>query len=426
MPRTNDSICSTLLLLAVTAPATSALADQYHYNNMLIGDRATGMGGAYTAISDDTSGLFYNPAGIVYSPGANISGSLNAIHSTSTSYKKVLGDQDWERESFVFIPNFFGVVQSFAGGMVGFSYAVTDAVLEDQDQRFDDFTLEDGTDVDSFYINFNNQDTTYNIGPSYAYKLRDNFSVGVTLYGFYRHQQIILNQQGYPAVSATPAADDPVAVWNNQYYELTEVGVDPVIGVMWSPLDKISLGLSVRKTTILSSERVRQDMAATEDDPTSGAPLDEKVFYAPVTDKSTRTRALPWQVSAGAAWFVSEQFVLAGDLNYFSAAENFNSVVNFALGTEYYFNSRWAMRGGFYSNLANTPKLSTTELSQPEHVDLYGISLSLTHFTRNSAFSAGFASSYGTGSAQVLDGSYTLHDANIGTVTVFLSGTYSY
>jgi len=41
-------------------------ADEFHYNNLLIGDRASGMGGAYTAISDDASGMYYNPAGIVY------------------------------------------------------------------------------------------------------------------------------------------------------------------------------------------------------------------------------------------------------------------------------------------------------------------------------------------------------------------------
>ncbi|MDH5258366.1 MAG: hypothetical protein OEX07_10165, partial [Gammaproteobacteria bacterium] len=47
--------------------ANTALADQYHYNNVLIGNRASGMAGAYVAVSDDPSGLYYNPSGIVYS-----------------------------------------------------------------------------------------------------------------------------------------------------------------------------------------------------------------------------------------------------------------------------------------------------------------------------------------------------------------------
>ena len=36
--------------------AGASLADQYHYMNILQGDRAQGMGGAFTAIADDASG----------------------------------------------------------------------------------------------------------------------------------------------------------------------------------------------------------------------------------------------------------------------------------------------------------------------------------------------------------------------------------
>ena len=35
-----------------------ALSDDTHYKDMLFGGRAAGMGGAYIAISDDTSGFF--------------------------------------------------------------------------------------------------------------------------------------------------------------------------------------------------------------------------------------------------------------------------------------------------------------------------------------------------------------------------------
>ncbi|MDY7035416.1 MAG: aromatic hydrocarbon degradation protein, partial [Thermodesulfobacteriota bacterium] len=41
---------------------SDAFADDYHYVNMLVGDRATGLGGAYTAVSDDPAGCFFNPA----------------------------------------------------------------------------------------------------------------------------------------------------------------------------------------------------------------------------------------------------------------------------------------------------------------------------------------------------------------------------
>src|SRR3989338_10609470 len=59
---------------------TEVFADEYHYNNIIIGDRASGMGGAYTAISDDPSGLYYNPAGIAFSFGRSLSGGAQAYH----------------------------------------------------------------------------------------------------------------------------------------------------------------------------------------------------------------------------------------------------------------------------------------------------------------------------------------------------------
>ena len=93
-----------------------AQADPYHYNNMLIGERATGLGGAYSAIADDPSGLYYNPAGIVYSLGSKLSGSMNAFYQVKKRYEKALGNNDWERNCATLLPNFFGVIQPMSVG----------------------------------------------------------------------------------------------------------------------------------------------------------------------------------------------------------------------------------------------------------------------------------------------------------------------
>lgn len=45
--------------------STSAGADEGRYQDYPVGARALGLGGAFTAIADDSSGIFYNPAGIV-------------------------------------------------------------------------------------------------------------------------------------------------------------------------------------------------------------------------------------------------------------------------------------------------------------------------------------------------------------------------
>ena len=95
---------TTLVFILVTI--FSATADENHYKNVLVGDRAATMGGAYVAISDDSSGTYYNPAGIAFSYGNSVSGSGNAYHSSTTTYKKAIGSNDWERDSSAILPNF--------------------------------------------------------------------------------------------------------------------------------------------------------------------------------------------------------------------------------------------------------------------------------------------------------------------------------
>ncbi len=155
MSLTKISLILSTLIVCFVGPG-AALADEYHYNNILMGERALGLGGAYTAVADDPSGNYYNPAGIAYSNGRTLSGSVNTFYRANTVYEDALGTNDYSRESTGLLPNFFGMVQPFWKGTVGFSYAVTDSILEDQDQTF----IAPNNNVDTFRINVNNQDST--------------------------------------------------------------------------------------------------------------------------------------------------------------------------------------------------------------------------------------------------------------------------
>ena len=67
----------------------SLYAELFNQRNYLVGERAAMMGGAYTALSEDLSGAFYNPAGIAFTEGALISLSANVysyyIYSTKNN-----------------------------------------------------------------------------------------------------------------------------------------------------------------------------------------------------------------------------------------------------------------------------------------------------------------------------------------------------
>lgn len=406
---------------ALSVACSLAVADAKHYNNMLIGDRASGLGGAYTAISDDAAGLFYNPAGIVFAEDLKLSASVNAFHSSKLTYKGVLGTGDWERESSNLIPNFFGMTQKMGSGYFGFSYAVTDSDVENQDSRF---TTVPGTSL--FLVNINNRDSTTKIGPSYAFSISDTFNFGVTLYFHQRERELINNQW--------IRLDNNSNEWSNTYFETEETGLNPILGLLWSPSEDLSLGVSARKTFILSSSSDSQISCSSDINnpaiqsaiciPVAGSPQD------PVLSSSKEERELPLNVRFGIAYFPSNRFLLGFDVSYYEAtSDNFaktEETINLAAGLEYYYSANWALRGGLYTNNANTPELDAAKLNQLDHVDLTGMSFSLTRFTRSSSVTFGFTYSSGEGEAQVISGLSDIQKLEQTSQTFYLSTSYQF
>lgn len=421
--------CAKLVITLAAAVLSSGLAthsawaDQYHYINLPAGTRAADLGGAYTAVSDDPAGMLYNPAGIVYSPGSNLSASMNAYQASKTIYKNVLGGvYNWERSSSTLLPNFFGVVQPLGKGVLGFSYAMPNSTIEDQDQIFSNVQTSLGT-ASQFIINFNNEDKTYLIGPSYAIELGKNLSVGATLYFQYRHQQRISN------IITLYTSD---RIWNNDYFQQEEYAVLPMLGVMWSPLDKWSFGATVSKPSIIGSDITRfQSCLGANGGAASGLCTPNNVVNHSVIT-SDQKYPYPFKATFGAAWFATDALLISADINYHQAIgsndEKRNSTVNFSLGSEYYLSSRWALRGGLFTDFASTPTLQQnfSAFNQPEHIDLLGVSGSITHFTRNSSLTLGATYSQGNGKAQIISGSTALQDASLQSLSIYLAASYAY
>ncbi len=390
----------------------TAFADEFHYNNFIIGDRASGMGGAYTAIADDPSGLYYNPAGVVYATGKNLSASVNAYYNKTKKYEGVIGGNGWERHSSSLLPNFFGITQPLGPLTFGFSYAVPDSILENQSQDFSNVPTKSGTASD-YIINFNNEDNTYTFGPSLAYEVSSNFSVGLTLYLYHRSAQSILNQ----IISLQGGGVE----WDNQSISIIERGYRPILGFMWSPADKWTVGLSLAKTILYSESFTSQtaEKAASASDPT--------ITSGYVAGK----RKFPFEIHAGVAYFASNSLLVSADGSYYTKItdENFGdrvSVFNAALGTEYYLNKNWAVRGGLFSNQANTPKLASDRMNQDENINLYGVSASISNFSRNTSITLGTNYSMGSGKAQIIGDTTEIQDVKEKGWMLFLSSSYSY
>lgn len=405
-------------------------ADENHYINMLVGNRASGLGGAYTAISDDPAGCFYNPAGIAFSPFLSISASVNAFSTSTKTYKDALRNTsgntlDWEQESSNLLPNFFGVVRKFGPGKVGFSYGVPDSIRRQQKQTFHNIRsyLPDNP-IETYTININDNDETYLFGPSYAYSFSDSFSIGATLYAYYRNMEIIRTQllqfeQGEHYVI--------------NYYETKEDwGYKPILGMIWEPLDKLAIGLSVSKIYVTSSDHEKQvifrDTSSSTpyliDSTTYDFSETNTIYFTRITEREKDK--FPLTASLGLAYFVSPRLLFSGDITYYEEISNKEAIYNFSLGTEYYFTERFAVRAGLFTDMANTPSLSHLKTDQPEHIDIYGASLSFTSYHKRSGITLGLMYALGEGDAQVKANSTEIQDVEIKNFVGYLCASYSY
>lgn len=409
--------------LMLVGMSTAASADDYHYVNMLVGDRATGLGGAYTALSDDPSGCFYNPAGIAFAPHNSLSASANAFSLSEKKYKDALLDTggrriDWKQESFSILPNFFGVVRKLGNGAIGFSYAVTDSIQRRQKQSFSQISsLFADNPIDTYSININDNDETYLFGPSYAYRFSSAFSVGATMYVYYRDKEFIRNQ-----LIIFEQGEHQLV---NSYETETSWGYKPSVGLIWEPHEQVSVGLVFSKIVIATSDNEFQQMSRD----TTGYTTDDfndtnAIFFS--RSENDDTNDFPLTVSVGAAWFVSPQLLFSGDLVYYEDMSERSEIVNFFVGTEYYFTDSFAVRCGVFSDYANTPRLGNNRINQTEHVDIYGADLSFTLFRGMSGITLGVSGGWGSGEAQIVANSPEIQDVEIRNMTCYVSASYSY
>src|SRR5215475_8008571 len=85
-----STLMRTALFLVIAIPAI-AHADDSNFRPYLIGARAAGMGGAFTALADDGSGPYYNPGGIAFAKRSSLSLAASVYGYVSGSEAGVLG-----------------------------------------------------------------------------------------------------------------------------------------------------------------------------------------------------------------------------------------------------------------------------------------------------------------------------------------------
>ena len=398
------------LVIIIGFAATPLHADDAHYKNMLIGERAATMGGSYVAISDDSTGCYYNPAGIAYAVGDSLSGSGNVLHKMKTVYSEAIGTKDWIRESEALVPNYFGVLKKYKSYSFCFSYVVPEAFIEHQDLVFENPL----STVKKYYQSLHSEDITYLLGPSGAMQFGESLSLGLTLYYQYRS---FMRQYHYFLEST----DGSYQV----YYEsrkLREDGVMPKIGVQWSPWSMLTVGMAADQSFLVNSS-FQGDASYHSTDNSSGT---VSLLTTMNRSKSAEKRKFPLHLAWGVAYFPTPSLLYTVDLDYYQAQEKGRAdIMNYSGGTEYYINPTNAIRFGFFTNYTNLPLPNSSTTAPYEYIDILGASFGYTSYSSSSSLTFGATYTTGSGKAWLYAGSTETRNMTRESLSLLFSASSS-
>ncbi len=395
-------------------------ADNYHYKDILIGERASGMGGAFCAISDDPSGIYHNPAGIVFGLENYLSVTANAYNYSQQKYKNLYPNQDYTYLSAALVPVLFGFTQSVRKKKFGFAVIVPNSDLIDQN---DTVTKDADTTgpARSFSRKFFRQDTTYLMGPAFAMEVRENLSVGISVFAFMHNVKIIDNT----LVLYAPDGTGKYFVYQANGTRLS-YGLMPKAGIQFMPSPKVSLGLTIARAINTGGSGRMQitNSKLAGGEPTSPTGIFNNDMET-LEGAASYEEATPLSISLGTTYFASRRFLLTGQADYHSAYGNdVKQTVNLSLGTEFYLNEAVVLRGGIYTNNANTSPIGASDINMAPHVNMLGFTIGSGLYRSGTSLTVSLGYVTGMGYGQAFADTAQKHEVYQSSIAFYLGGGY--
>jgi long-chain fatty acid transport protein len=421
----------------------TAWADQYHYGGHNIGERASGLAGAYISLADDPSGIYHNPAGILFNYENYFSLSANVYSATAVKFKKAFVGKDYQMNSNKLIPNFFGFTQNYRNSKWGFAIVIPQSEMVDQNDSFNDLTQGEG-DVRNFQRRLLNQFEDILVGGAFATEIVKDLSFGISIFGGALVQKTINTQlitynrdNPNPPPTSTPTQKERYRFVEG-FADQTTYYLYPKFGFQFMPAPNWSLGfVGAKKWTLYSIRINRANLTATEpstaQEDRRGLPSDVTYDLSKdliLTKNTTHPNALsPYELGFGVSYFPNKTLLVSGDLRFYTEDPEYGSfstqtTYNLSLGTEYYLGDQMALRFGLFTDNANTAPLSSTKKNQHDHLDYIGTAFSATVLSPGSSFTLGFQYSQANGKAQIINESLNQQDVEGKNLTLLFTGSY--
>lgn len=392
------------------------IADQFHYHNIIAGERAMGLAGAFTAVADDASGVIYNPAGLAFALSNDISGSANAYYRRKMVYKKTLGDEDFTEKSGGSTAPFFGGLQRldhiYQGLAIAFGIFNLDSELKDQD---DLILNKPSINLERFHRTTNIRAGTTGLGVAVGQRLLPGFSLGVGL-SYLMIDELIQEYQDVRYLNGQ-------FLTQNFRTDLTASAVESSLGAQLA-VENLAFGLNIKIRTLISETYdVSRDFWSNDNE--EGVTKPEPFAFS--IEKPLKE--LPTEIRFGTAWFASPQLLWTADIIHNTKAESVyfirKAVTNFATGIEYYIKPSIPIRTGVFTNYDARPELVAEKLNQPDHIDYIGYSIFIALVQPNSQIAVGTIFQEGNGKAQKTAGS-AIQTVEAESITVAFSATHSF
>ncbi|MCX6119472.1 MAG: hypothetical protein NT027_18195 [Proteobacteria bacterium] len=403
-----------------------SFGDIYHYNNVIIGERAQGMGGAYCAVADDASGVYYNPAGLAFAQSNDISGSANALYSRTLTYKDIFEGKNFTEKSEGTFSPFFGAMQKldkYIKGLVGgFAYYSLDTELTDQNDLVQNAVVSSTTTYNILRRVVNRKAATTVAAMGLGYRISPSLSLGVSL--AYTHSEDLT--QIYLNLDETTSGVRRKSTTNSRRL-LRTYGLEPGLGIQWAPFTKLAFGMTLKQGQF-ASQQLEQDQHLS-------VYLASTNQYGDTAQRSKSVNPLgapPLQARFGTALFASPDLLLTADLSYYGAVKNMESgyrpefareaVMNQSIGMEYFLTPSFPFRMGIFTN---NDARKTVSVNNGEKINYLGLSTFGAWAQPNSQISLGTVVQKGSGSSKKVseDKSETVDGF---AYTVAFSATHSF
>ncbi len=433
----------------------AALADDTHYQDYIVGGRALSLGGAFTSLGDDPSGLYYNPAGLadVRSTSLQMTASLYGFESGTLDEATALPvpgveNLDIQFTELIIIPASAGFVKTFGEkdneGKPKQAYALSVVV-----PSFRSFSASapDGT--------YHRRVTDRSLwsGMGYARKLTSRLRVG---FGAYYILRTVSDLE-------TLSLSEDLGGSTGQRFRTVNSDISFVSGsgilvggIKYRLPAGFTAGASITSPSMQIHSQSHLLFTRADSDPLAvGGPLSEIQSFE-TSDARSETRYAP-VLRVGLNHSVKYKYTLAVDASYhmptsyrlidvddswqqrlpFSPDIERKGVLNFNAGGEFLIVREVSVSAGFFTDFSSAPKIpQDPTFDHLPNVDLWGVAMTMGYFGKHSLSRLGVVYSFGHGqdvipesdTGRLLDEDQAFKSAEYfqSFFYIFLSSTFRY